>query len=68
MAVISFAHPVKYEVWADAKRIYESPQAGILPIDVKLPPCIKTIELKINDLGNSGNDASLWCYPRLHRK
>ncbi len=59
---------VKYEVWADAKRLYESPQAGIIPIDVKLPPGTKTIELKINDLGNSGNDASMWCYPRLHRK
>lgn len=61
-------HHVKYEVWADAKRIYESPQAGIIPIDVKLPPGTKTIELKINDLGNNRDDHSMWCYPRLHRK
>ena len=59
---------VKYEVWADAKRMYESAQAGIVPIDVKLPPGTKTIELKINDLGDSGNDRCMWCYPRLHRK
>lgn len=62
------SHHVKYEVWADAKRIYESPQAGIVPMDVKLPPGTKTIELKINDLGDSRDDQSMWCYPRLHRK
>ncbi len=62
------SHSVKYEVWADAKRIYESPQAGIIPIDVKLPPNTKTIELRINDLGDNQNDRSMWCYPRLHRK
>ena len=62
------SHHVKYEVWADAKRIYESPQAGIIPIDVKLPSGTKTIELKINDLGDGRNDHSMWCYPRLHRK
>ena len=63
------SHHVKYEVWADAKRIHESPQpAGIDRIDVKLPPGTKTIELKINDLGNNRVDASMWCYPRLHRK
>ena len=62
------SHHVKYEVWADAKRIYESPQAGIVPIDVKLPSDTKTIELKINDLGDFHDDFSMWCYPRLHRR
>ncbi len=62
------SHHVKFEVWADAKRLYESPQAGIVPIDVKLPSGTKTIELKINDLGNRAADQSMWCYPRLHRK
>ncbi|MCX7422629.1 MAG: NPCBM/NEW2 domain-containing protein [Planctomycetia bacterium] len=63
-----YGHHVNYEVWADAKRLYESPQAGIIPIDVKLPPGTKTIELKINDLGKDWGDHSMWCYPRLHRK
>lgn len=62
------SHHVKYEVWSDANRIYESPQAGIVPIDVKLPPGTKTIELKVNDLGSFNFDFSMWCYPRLHRK
>lgn len=62
------SHHVEYEVWADTKRIYESPQAGIIPIDVKLPPGTKTIELKINNLGVSHYDRSMWCYPRLHRR
>jgi hypothetical protein len=62
---------VKYEVWADAKQLPfngHNGQGGIVPIDVKLPPGTKTIELKINDLGNNGGDWSMWCYPRLHRK
>jgi len=59
---------VKYEVWADGKRIYQSPKAGIIPIDVSLPPKTKSIELKVDHLGNNQWDHSLWCYPRLHRK
>lgn len=59
---------VKYEVWADANRIYESPQAGIIPIDLKLPKGTKTIELKVNGMGDNHFDCSIWCYPRLHRK
>ncbi|HEY4262262.1 MAG TPA: NPCBM/NEW2 domain-containing protein, partial [Schlesneria sp.] len=59
---------VKYEVWADAKRIYESPQAGIVPIDVKLPAKTKTVELRVADLGDGRGDRALWCYPRLYRK
>lgn len=62
------SHHVKYEVWADAKQIYAGPTAGIHPIDVKLPNGAKSIELKINDLGNFAYDFSMWCYPRLHRK
>lgn len=61
-------HSVKFEVWADARRVFESPQAGIIPIDVKLPAGTKTIELRVNDLGSSDWDISMWCYPRLHRK
>ena len=53
------SHHVKYEVWADAKRINESLQAGIVPIDVKLPPGTKTIELKVSVLGFDGNDWSM---------
>ncbi len=63
-----FSHSVKFEVWADAKRVYESTEAGIISIDAKLPPGTRTIELKINDLGNPLGDAGIWCYPRLHRK
>ncbi len=52
------SHHVKYEVWADAKRIYESPQAGIIPIDVKLPKGTKTIELKVKRLFGLRHDHS----------
>jgi len=61
------SHHVMYQVWADMNRIYQSPQAGIVPIDIKLPPGTKTIELKVDDLGDSNSDWSMWCYPRLHR-
>lgn len=61
-------HSVRFEVWADARQIYASPQVGIVPIDVKLPPDTKTVELRINDLGNSEYDNAMWCYPRLHQK
>ena len=59
---------VKYEVLANGKLIYQSPKAGIIPMDVSLPPKTKTIELKVDSLGNYHWDHSLWCYPRLHRK
>ena len=62
------SYSVKYEVWADGKRLYEGPQAGIIPIDVSLPPKTKAIELRVDSLGNGNWDHSLWCYPRLHRK
>jgi hypothetical protein len=59
---------VKFEVWADAKMIYQSPQAGLIPINVKLSKGTRTIELKVNHLGNEGHDVSMWCFPRLHKK
>lgn len=59
---------VKFEVWADGARIYESPQVGIVSIDIKLPPGAKTIDLKVNPLGGYAGDYSMWCYPRLYRK
>lgn len=62
------SHSVKYEVWADGARIYESPQAGIVPIDVMLPSGTNSIDLKIEMLGGYHLDHSMWCYPRLHRK
>lgn len=63
-----FSHHVRFEVWADTKQIYRSPQAGIIPIDVKLPAGTKTVELKIDSLGNHQGDFSMWCYPRLYKK
>ncbi|MEI8381576.1 MAG: NPCBM/NEW2 domain-containing protein [Planctomycetota bacterium] len=64
--VISFS--VKYEVLANGKVIYQSPKAGIVPIDVNLPPKTKVIELRVDSLGDNTYDHSIWCYPRLHRK
>lgn len=63
-----FHHHVKFEVWADGGRIYQSPVAGIVAIDVKLPPRAKVLELKVDDLGHRAGDQSFWCYPRLHRQ
>lgn len=57
----------KYEVWADGKRVYESSIAGRVSIDAKLPRGTRSIELKINDLGDSYVDQSFWCYPRLYK-
>lgn len=58
----------KFEVWADGNRIFESPRAGVVPIDVRLPPHTKLIDLKVTDLGDTFADHSMWCYPRLYRK
>ena len=58
----------KFEVWADGRNLYESAQAGIVPIQVKLPGGVKSIELRVNGLGDNGADLSMWCYPRLHKK
>jgi hypothetical protein len=62
-----FSNSAKYEVWADGKLIYSSPQAGLVPIDIKLPARSKVIELKIDHLDEATADHSYWCYPRLHR-
>ena len=56
---------VKYQVWADGKMVYESPIAGIIPIDVRLPLGTRTIKLRVDDLGPNNWDMSMWCYPRL---
>ncbi|MDB5341409.1 MAG: hypothetical protein JWN70_7028 [Planctomycetaceae bacterium] len=58
---------VKFEVWADGKFLYGSPQAGIIPIQVKLPAATKTLTLKTSNMGDPTSDFSMWCYPRLHR-
>ncbi|MDB5342902.1 MAG: hypothetical protein JWP89_1279 [Schlesneria sp.] len=63
-----YHHQVRFEVWADAKRIYQSPQGGLVNIDVKLPPGTKTIDLKVDELADTQFDQSMWCYPRLYRK
>jgi serine/threonine protein kinase len=60
-------HHAEFEVWADAQKIFSSP-GGIAPVDVKLPPDTKNLELRINDRGPSLGDHAMWCYPRLHRK
>jgi hypothetical protein len=59
---------VRYEVWANARKIYGSEQAGIVSIDIKLPEGTKTIDLKVHELSRFDWDFSIWCYPRLHRK
>ncbi len=59
---------VKYAVFADGASLFQSPMAGIVPIDLKLPVGTKTIELKITDEGGYDMDHSMWCYPRLHQR
>jgi hypothetical protein len=59
---------VRFEVWADTKKIYSSNAAGIVPIDVKLPKGTKTLELRMDSLGDLTGDHAMWCYPRLTRK
>jgi hypothetical protein len=59
---------VRFEVWADTKKIHSSNAAGIAPIDVKLPKGTKTIELRMDSLGDLTGDHAMWCYPRLTRK
>lgn len=61
------SHSVKYEVWADGERIFQSPLAGITKIDVPLPDGTKKIELRANPDDGEFADQSIWCYPRLHR-
>jgi hypothetical protein len=59
---------VKYAVFADGASLFQSPMAGIVPIDLKLPVGTKTIDLKITDEGGYDMDHSMWCYPRLHQR
>ena len=64
----AYRHSVRFDVLADGKLIYQSPQAGIIPIEVKLPAGTKQIELRADALGNADQDWCSWCYPRLHKK
>ncbi len=64
----ALSNHVKFEVWADGRRLHVSPQAGIVPIRVNLPPGTKTIDLKVDSLGEWPNDCSMWCYPRFYKK
>ena len=59
---------VRFELLADAKLIYQSPQAGIIPIEVKLPAGTKQLEMRVDSMGDQFFDFSFWCYPRLHKK
>ena len=56
----------RFQVWADKNLLYESPQAGITPITVRLPPNARELELKVTDLEDRHLDHAMWCYPRLH--
>ena len=62
------SNDVKYEVWAGGSMLYRSPQAGIIKMDVKLPPATSQIELRITALSNPDTDFSMWCFPRLYKK
>jgi len=62
-----YSHHVRFEVWADDKLLYASPQAGLAPIHVRLPPKAKMLELRINDQGDNLWDTGIWCYPQFHR-
>ncbi len=59
---------VKYEVWTDGRKLMETPQAGVVLIDVALPAGAKLLELKVDNLKWSAHDSSMWCFPRLHKK
>ena len=59
---------VRFDILADSKVIHQSPQAGIVVIDVKLPAGTKQLELRADAMGDQGEDWSRWCYPRLHKK
>lgn len=61
------SYHVSFEVLAEGKRIYKSPAAGVVSIDVNLPAGTSAIQLKVHDLGDINDDQSMWCYPRLHR-
>jgi hypothetical protein len=64
----SKANRVRFEVWADAEMIYQSPVSGLAPVNVKLPAGVKTIELRTKDAGSDGIQWTMWCYPRFHAK
>jgi len=56
---------VQYVVRVDGRTVFESPQAGIVPINVALPKESKQIELVVEGLTNGFCDHSFWCYPRV---
>lgn len=53
-----------FEVHVDDRLLYRSPQAGIVPIDVKLPNDGNVLALVIS--GSGFRSESRWCYPRIH--
>jgi hypothetical protein len=59
---------VRYEVWADARQIYQSPLGGIIPIDVKIPSGTKSLELRTERTAKVDYTQTYWCYPRLYAK
>lgn len=57
---------VMFRVKIDGKTLYESPRAGIVAIDVKIPSNAKQLVLETDNLGSGYADHAFWCYPRLH--
>lgn len=55
---------VRFEVYADETRLYSSLNAGIVPINVKIPAGASTLKLAV--VGENFRDNSRWCYPRLY--
>ena len=61
-----FSQGVRFRVFADGQLLFVSPQAGIVPIHVRLPAGARRLDLLIEDGGDGAADHSFWCYPRLH--
>ena len=56
---------VKFRVTVDGQTLFESQQAGVVPIRVPLPPAAGTLNLVVDPVGDPGYDDAFWCYPRF---
>ncbi|MHB8899162.1 MAG: NPCBM/NEW2 domain-containing protein [Thermoguttaceae bacterium] len=56
---------VRFRVLVDAKAVFDSQQAGVVPIRVDLPPG-EQLELQVDHMADGQRDESFWLFPRLH--
>ncbi len=58
---------VLFRVLVDGQSVYQSQQAGVVPIKIDLPPG-EQLELQVDEMANGRDDESYWLFPRVHAR